>query len=198
MGEPIQVNETQSSDLVRIVEALLHLAPEPLELEELVDACEAGRGDVEAALAAIEDSYAEGKRGIVLRKLAGGYTFASDPVAEEAAKRLFARRRAPTLSQAQLECLAIAAYVGPVSRPEIARIRGVSSESAVASLVERGLLIEAGRSRFGAIRYKTAPLFEKLFGLGSRAALPEIAGFDATPEDEQKLRERLLKAGEAR
>lgn len=186
------------SDLTRKVEALLFLSSDPLKVEELAEACEADRAETETALASLGEWYAEGRRGIVLRQLAGGYTFASDPCAEDSAKRLFAKPRAPTLSQAQLECLAIAAYVGPVSRPEIARIRGVSSESAVANLVESGLLAEAGRSRFGAIRYKTTPLFEKLFGLDGRPDLPAIADFEATADDEQKLRERLLKAGEAR
>src|ERR671929_231675 len=65
------------------------------------------------------------------------------------------------LSQAALETLAIVAYLGPVSRPEIARIRGVAADSAVAGLVERGLIAEAGREKEGgAIRYESTPLFE--------------------------------------
>ena len=69
------------------------------------------------------------------------------------------------LSQAALETLAIVAYLGPVSRPEIARIRGVAADSAVAGLVERGLIAEAGRDKEGgAIRYETTPLFERVFG----------------------------------
>jgi segregation and condensation protein B len=85
-----------------------------------------------------------------------------------------------------------------VSRPEIARIRGVNSESAVATLLERGLIEESGRSRFGAILYRTTELFQKLFGLAGLNALPQVASFDPTPEDEAELRERLLKAGEQR
>ena len=89
-------------------------------------------------------------------------------------------------------------YLQPVSRPEIARIRGVASESAVATLTERGLIEESGRSRFGAIVYRTTPLFEKLFGLAGLEQLPDPSRFDPTPEDERDLRERLLKAGEQR
>jgi segregation and condensation protein B len=85
-----------------------------------------------------------------------------------------------------------------VSRPEIARIRGVSAESATATLVERGLVEEAGRSTFGAILYRTAPLFLKLFGLKSLDDLPDVAEWDPTPEQEATLRDRLLRAGEAR
>ena len=94
--------------------------------------------------------------------------------------------------------MAIVAYLQPVSRPEVARIRGVSSDSAVSSLTERGMIEESGRSRFGAVTYATTALFEKLFGLSGLDALPDPAQFDPTPEDERELRERLLKAGEQR
>src|SRR3954454_5237578 len=104
----------------------------------------------------------------------------------------------PPLPQAQAETLAIVAYLQPVSRPEIARIRGVSSESATATLVERGLIEESGRSRFGAIVYRTSTLFERLFGLAGLDHLPDASRFDPTPEDERELRERLLAAGERR
>ena len=97
------------------------------------------------------------------------------PDAEDAARRLLAKPRTPPLTQAQAETLAIVAYLQPVSRPEIARIRGVSSESAVATLTERGLIEESGRSRFGAVVYRTTPLFERLFGLAGLDALPDPA-----------------------
>jgi segregation and condensation protein B len=80
----------------------------------------------------------------------------------------------------------------------VARIRGVASESAVGTLLERGLIEESGRSRFGAVMYRTTELFEKLFGLSGLDALPDPAAFDPTPEDEGDIRERLLRAGEAR
>jgi segregation and condensation protein B len=85
-----------------------------------------------------------------------------------------------------------------VSRPEIARIRGVASESAVSTLLERGLIEESGRSQFGAVLYRSTPLFQKLFGLEGLDALPDLAGFDPSPEEESELRDRLLKAGEQR
>jgi len=185
-------------DLVRTVEALLFLSPEPLAVSELADACEVGEGEVVEALARMREHYAEGWRGVVLREVAGGFALATDPVAEPAARRLFARPRMPPLSQAQAECLAIVAYLQPVSRPEVARIRGVASESAVGTLLERGLVEESGRSRFGAVLYRTTPLFERLFGLAGLDELPDPAGFDPSPEEEGELRERLLRAGEAR
>ena len=117
-------------------------------------------------------------RGVVLREVAGGLALASHPDAEEAARRLLARPRTPALTPAQAETLAIVAYLQPVSRPEVARIRGVASESATAALVERGLIEEAGRSQFGAVLYRTTPLFLKLFGLrlARRAARRRAVG----------------------
>ena len=162
------------NELARIVEALLFLSPEPVSVERLADACEVSEGEIVEALARLREHYAEGYRGVVLREVAGGFTLATDPVAERAARRLLAQPRTPPLTQAQAECLAIVAYLQPVSRPEIARIRGVASESAVGTLLERGLIEESGRSRFGAVLYRTTELFEKLFGLSGprRAARP--------------------------
>ncbi len=184
--------------LERIIEGLLFLAPEPVSVAELVEATDATEAQVERALDGLGGAFAEGARGLVLRNVAGGWTLAADPVAEEAARKLLSRPKTPPLTQAQAETLAIVAYLQPVSRPEISRIRGVAGESAVQTLGERGLIEESGRSRFGATIYRTTPLFERVFGLAGLDALPDPARFDPTPSDEQDLRERLLKAGEQR
>ncbi|WP_353866784.1 SMC-Scp complex subunit ScpB [Svornostia abyssi] len=109
-----------------------------------------------------------------------------------------AKPRTPPLTPAQAETLAIVAYLQPVSRPEITRIRGVSADSATATLIERGLIEESGRSQFGAILYRTTPLFLQLFGLESLKALPDVSAWDPTPEEQAALRDRLLRAGEVR
>ena len=186
------------SELTRTVEALLFLSPEPVPLDVLAEACEATVEDVDWALGELREAFGRGDRGLLLKEVAGGWTLASDPVAEDAARRLLARPRTPPLSPAQAETLAIVAYLQPVSRPEVARIRGVASDSAAATLVERGLIEESGRSQFGAVLYRTTALFQKLFGLTGLDQLPELAQFDPSPEDEKELRERLLKAGEQR
>ena len=178
------------------LEALLFLAPDPVPAEELADALRVDEDEVAAGLRALAAAL-EG-RGVLLRELAGGWTLASHPDAEEAARRLLARPRTPSLTPAQAETLAIVAYLQPVSRPEVARIRGVASESATSALVERGLIEEAGRSQFGAVLYRTTPLFLKLFGLNSPDELPDIAQWDPSPEEAGALRDRLLRAGEAR
>ena len=85
-----------------------------------------------------------------------------------------------------------------MSRPEIGRIRGVGAESATATLLERGMIEEAGRSQFGAVLYRTTDLFLRLFGLDSIAGPPDERGFDPPAELEEQLRDRLMRAGEAR
>ena len=189
---------SSAAELARVVEALLFLSPDPVPVGELIDACEVGEVQIRNALDVLAEDFAPGRRGLVLREIAGGYVLATDPAAEGAARRLLAKPKTPPLTPAQAETLAIVAYLQPVSRPEIARIRGVSSESGVATLAERGLIEESGRSRFGAVIYRTTDLFERLFGLGGLEDLPDIAAFDPTPEDAADLRERLLRAGEQR
>jgi segregation and condensation protein B len=183
-------------ELERQLEALLFLAPDPVPVEGLADALRVEEDEVAAGLHALAAGL-EG-RGIMLREIGGGWTLASHPEAEEAARRLLARPRTPGLTPAQAETLSIVAYLQPVSRPEVARIRGVASESATTALVERGLIEEAGRSQFGAILYRTTPLFLKLFGLKSVDDLPDPAQWDPSPEEQSALRDRLLRAGEER
>jgi segregation and condensation protein B len=184
--------------LARTLEALLFLSSEPVAAADLAEAAECDADELATALDELRKAYAPGERGLVLRELAGGLTLATSPETEVAARRLLAKPRTPPLTPAQSETLAIVAYLQPVSRPEITRIRGVSADSATATLLERGLIEEGGRSQFGAVLYRTTPLFLKLFGLASLDALPDPTQWDPTPDEEADLRERLLKAGEAR
>ena len=184
--------------LARTLEALLVVASAPLPVEELVAATEDDSERVELALGLLADRYHEGRSGIVLEAVAGGWAFRASRDAAEACGRLFERPVQRGLSQAALETAAIVAYLGPVTRPEIARIRGVAADSAVAGLVERGLITEAGRedgAAGGAVKYKTTPLFERVFGLESLSQLPRL---DDLPGDVDDLRERLHGVAEQR
>jgi segregation and condensation protein B len=183
--------------LARTIEALLVVASAPLSAAELAQAADDDPERVETALGLLRERYSERKSGIVLEAVAGGYAFRASREAADACARLFERPVERGLTQAALETLAVVAYVGPCSRPEIARIRGVAADSTVASLVERGLILEAGRESGpgGAIRYRTTPLFERVFGLESLAALPRLEDLGTDPGE---LRERLLQVAEAR
>lgn len=183
--------------LARTVEGLLVVATAPLSVAELADATEDHPERIETAIGLLRERHAEGRSGIVLEEVAGGFAFRASREAADACARMFERPVERGLSQAALETLAIVAYLGPCSRPDIARIRGVAADSAVASLVERGLVTEAGRESGigGAVRYRTTPLFERVFGLESLAALPRL---DDLGEDAAELRHRLLEVAEAR
>ena len=183
--------------LARTIEALLVVASQPLSTDDLASAAEEDVERVEMALGLVRERYREGRSGIVLEQVAGGFAFRAAREAAEACGRLFERPVERGLSQAALETLAVVAYLGPVSRPEIARIRGVAADSTVASLVERGLVAEAGRESGpgGAVRYRVTPLFERVFALDTLAELPRL---DDLGGEQEAIRERLLAVAEAR
>jgi segregation and condensation protein B len=183
--------------LARTIEALLVVASQPLTVDELSAAAQEDPERIETALGLLRERYREGRSGIVLEQVAGGYAFRAARDAADACARLFERPVERGLSPAALETLAIVAYLGPCSRPDIARIRGVAADSAVASLVERGLIAEAGRESGpgGAVRYRVTALFERVFGLESLAALPRL---DDLGGETELIRERLLAVADAR
>jgi segregation and condensation protein B len=198
MDSPLRLIAANPVDqLARTAEALLVVASAPLSVGELAEAAQDDPERIETALSLLGERYCEGRSGIVLEHVAGGWAFRASREAADACARLFERPVERGLSPAALETLAIVAYLGPCSRPEIARIRGVAADSAVASLVERGLVVEAGREDApgGAIRYRVTPLFERVFGLESLAALPRLDDLGA---DSEELRDRLLEVAEAR
>ena len=187
--EHLRLVENPVDRLARTIEALLVIASKPLSVAELAAATEEEEERVETALGLIASRFREGRSGIVLEHVAGGYAYRAAREAADACGRLVERPVQRGLSQAALETLAIVAYLGPVSRPEIARIRGVAADSAVAGLVERGLIAEAGReAEGGAVRYETTALFERVFGLENADALPEL---DELAGDVEELRTRL-------
>ena len=199
MDAPLRLISTNPLDqLARTVEALLVVASAPLSAAELADAAGDNAERVESALGLIGERYREGRSGIVLEQVAGGWAFRASRDAAEACARLFEKPAQRNLSQASLETLAIVAYLGPCSRPDITRIRGVAADSAVANLLERGLIAEAGRDDpavGGAIKYRTTPVFERIFGLESLSALPRLDDLGA---DADEIRERLHAVAEKR
>ena len=199
MDRPLRLITAGPVDrLARTLEALLVVASQPLSLGELAEAANDDPERIETALALLGERFAEGRSGIVLEHVAGGWAFRASREAAEACGRLFERPVERGLTGAALETLAIVAYLGPVSRPEIARIRGVAADSVVAGLVERGLIAEAGREDGidgGAIRYRSTPLFERVFGLESLSQLPRL---DDVGEETDQIRERLESVAESR
>jgi len=196
MDRPLRLVAANPLDrLARTLEALLVVASQPLSAAELADAAADDPERVETALGLLGERFREGRSGIVLEQVAGGWAFRASREAAEACGRMFERPVERGLTQAAVETLAVVAYLGPCSRPEIARLRGVAVDSVVAGLVERGLIAEAGREDAGgAVRYRTTPLFERVFGLGNLSELPRLEDLG----DTEDIRGRLEQLAEKR
>ena len=188
-----------AGELARDIAAVLFISPDPVSLDVLAEVIGAEGEELSGAIEAVRERYSGEAGGIVFTEVAGGYSFRSADGAREAVERFCRRPVDYSLSPAAMETLAIVAHLQPISRPEIARIRGIGADTVVATLLDKGLLMEAGRSRQGgAIQYRTTDAFEKLFGLASLEELPPLDGFEATPEDVEELRKKLHLAAEAR
>ena len=197
MERPLRLVAANPLDrLAHTLEALLVVASQPLSVDDLAEAAGEDGERVDMALGLLTERFREGRSGIVLEKVAGGWAFRASREAAEACGRLFERPIERGLSAAALETLAVIAYLGPCSRPEIARLRGVAADSVVAGLVERGLIAEAGRDEtVGAVRYRVTPLFERCFGLESLSELPRL---DELGGDAEAIRGRLEAIAEKR
>lgn len=159
--------------LQRPVEALLFVASEALSIPRLAKLLRAEESEIASVLQHMEAEYSE--RGIVLREVAGGYRFATSPLARDVVESYLLPPKT-TLSTPALEALAIVAHLQPVTRSEIESIRGVNSDSVVSTLLDRGLIGEAGRKDVVGrpMQYETTPFFLESFGLRSLDDLPEL------------------------
>jgi segregation and condensation protein B len=160
-----------------IVEALIFASPEPLALKTLYRLLDdEPREDVDAALASVKADY-ERPGGLQLVEVAGGYQIVTRTELHEWVRKLFQERTTQKLSVQALETLAVIAYKQPVTAPEIAEIRGVSSSGGVLStLVERHLIKTVGRKPVVGrpFMYATTREFLERFGLNDLTDLPKV------------------------
>lgn len=165
------------SELRRLLEAILFVADEPVPLTELAQVTETSKATVEEELRALAAELEAGGRGVLLREVAGGWRLHSHPDARPYVERFVLTVQQPRLTQAALETLAIVAYKQPISRQQIAAIRGVDSDGVVQTLAGRGLILEVARDPGPgqAVLYGTSPVFLERLGLRSLDDLPPIA-----------------------
>lgn len=180
-------------EIWRAAEAILFVAEEPVPAPELALVLELPVADVETLMDELGRSYEQQGRGFVLRRVAGGYRLASHPDAAPFLERFVSEHRAPRMTQAALETLAVVAYRQPVSRGQIAEIRGVSPDSVLRTLVSRGLIAEVSRDPGpgNAILYGTTGTFMERMGLMSLADLPPLAGFMPTTAEVERMESGL-------
>jgi segregation and condensation protein B len=183
------------AQLARELEAVLFLSPDPLTVEDLCDLAEAAPGPVQRALQALGERYGAAS-GLEVAEVAGGFTLRTREEVALICDRLRNRPAEDRLSPAALETLAVVAYLEPITRREISRLRGVQVDGVVASLVERGMLEEAGRSdEGGAMRYRTTRAFQERFNLRASGDLPPLERFELTGPEAESIRHRLAQAG---
>lgn len=188
------------NDLARRLEAVIFISPRPVTTDELAAACDERVELIATGLDELAAEYAEARHGIELAQVAGGYAFRVARDCETPVERFAGARRPDDLSPALLETLAVVAYLQPTTRAEVAQVRGVSSEWALTSLVERGLAEERGRADTpGApILYATSERFLQLFGLRSLTDLDDLEAFALSAAETDELRARLLSNAERR
>ncbi|HXH59716.1 SMC-Scp complex subunit ScpB [Iamia sp.] len=163
----------------RALEAIVMVAAEPVPPQMLAQLLEVSVDRVEAACTALAAGYEADHRGFVLVRVAGGYRFQSHPAAAPYVERYVLEGQSARLSSAALETLAIVAYKQPLSRAQVASIRGVNVDGVMRTLTHRGLVAEVARDPGPgqAVLYGTTPLFLERLGVDSVEDLPPIAGF---------------------
>ena len=164
----------QDNQLKGAIEAMLFVTDEPVGTIALADMLEVEPGQAERALVELRDQLEGENRGIQLREVAGGWRLYTHPAYHELIERYVLSWDTRKLSQAAMETLAIVAYLQPVTRSGVASVRGVNSDSSINSLVEKGLVREAGVAarQPHALRHHARVLGEVRPALDGRPARP--------------------------
>ena len=164
------------------LEAIIYAADEPVSVEQLATALGEAKPAVQVALDELVASYAVEERGIEIRAVAGGYKMYTKPQHHEVVRRFIRSLRPPLrLTMPALETLAVIAYKQPATSPEIQEIRGVNTSGVLKTLLEKKLIVTAGRKQVigRPILYRTSKDFLMRFGLNDLEELPSLKEFEA-------------------
>jgi len=197
-----EVDIISEQKLKSILEAILFAASEPISIEQFQDALpEVGKRAIRKALTALQDDYQEIDRSFHLVEIANGYQVCTRPEYSEWIQKFYTRQVRVTLSPSALETLAIVAYKQPITRADVAAIRGVNSDSVLNSLVEKRLVRITGRKEGRALLFSTTDEFLQQFGLKDASDLPSLDEIDellTTPngsESAQNLLPEMMEEG---
>ena len=190
--------ELDQAQLSGAIEAMLFVTDEPVGVIELADMLEADPKLVEQALVDLREKLEREQRGIQLREVAGGWRLYTHPAYHDLVEKYVLSWDTRKLSQAAMETLAIVAYLQPCTRAGVASVRGVNSDSSINSLVEKGLIREAGQADApgNPTLYATTRGFLEKFGLRSVSDLPDLDDFAPDDATRQLIRERLSAGGQ--
>lgn len=178
------VIDNDPAKLKSCIEGILFISGEVVKVDDMARALEIPPGRVRDIIRMLEEEYISGNRGFILRKVGGGYRFYSNPALNEVLQRFVKTNIRAHLSQAALETLAIIAYMQPITRTAIAEIRGVRADSVVLTLVDKGLVRDAGKLKEpgNPILYRTTERFLELLGIDSLKDMPPLEDFKRDEE----------------
>ena len=174
-----EVYLTSVQKLKSILEAILFAASEPISLEQFQDTLpDLDKRAIRRGLTELREDYQEMERSFHLVEIANGYQICTRPEYSEWIQKFYTRQVRVTLSPSALETLAIVAYKQPVTRADVAAIRGVNSDSVLNSLLEKGLVRIAGRKEGRSLLFSTTDEFLQQFGLKDASELPSLDEID--------------------
>jgi segregation and condensation protein B len=168
-------------ELKPIIEALIYVSEEPITLKQLAAILEGeATDDIQAAVEQLSAEFNSRGGGLELRQLAGGYRLTTRPELSEYVRRYLKSQPSARLSLAALETLAVIAYKQPITIPEILEIRGVTSTSAIKTLLDRRLIVARGHKPVVGrpMLYGTSKEFLIHFGLNDLSELPNLEDFE--------------------
>jgi len=182
------INSIYKTDdwLKSCIEGILFISEATVSIGEISSTLEITERKTEKILGELEREYLDKNRGFILRKVAGGYRLYSNPAISDILKVFVKSNIRTYISQAALETIAIICYRQPVTRTQIAEIRGVRTDSVILTLVDKGLIKEAGRLKEpgNPILYKTSEKLLEIMGINSIKDLPGLQNFeDKNSED---------------
>jgi segregation and condensation protein B len=186
-------------ELKSALEAIIYAADEPATLEQLANVLGEEKQAVRAALDELVASYANDERGVEIRAVAGGYRVYTKPQHHDLVRRFIKSLRPPLrLTMPALETLAVIAYKQPVTQPEIQEIRGVNCAGVIETLLEKRLIVTAGRKQVigRPILYRTSKDFLMRFGLGDLDELPSLKEFEALAREALGADDGIAEAAE--
>jgi segregation and condensation protein B len=183
----------EMEDIKGALEAMLFVADEPLFPTRLAAILQCDEGKILAGLQELRDEYVEHNRGMQLREVNGGWRMHTHPAYADRIEKLLLSARRTRLTRAAIETLAIIAYMQPITRGQVANLRGVQSENMVKVLEEQGLVAEAGKDKApgGPALYITTEAFLERFGLGSLEDLPPLQDFEPDSDTVDRIKKSL-------
>ena len=180
-----------------VIESMLLLADQPVPASLMAEVLERPRVEIESLLASLAESYATERRGFVLREVVGGWRLYTNPSSRPWLERFVTAHAPARLTGPALEVLAIVAYRGPISRAQIAELRGVDSDGVVRTLAARGLIVEQGRDSGpgSAALFGVSDEFLERMGLWTVEELPPLADFMPDAETVEDMESKLSPGG---